>query len=317
VSWQDLLQDPDEQISLPWVGERSLILGDRSWEVQGRIREEGWYAFRLNGRKAYPLSLLSDPPTEMLKFEVTGYLAGNRLIPDGLISSTDGLSILSKTETIHLLPIELNKFDRVTAGRTWEKGKLIFKTINFPLGPEEELKEAFTTDKTINQIKGVTPSLELAFLFEGWIRQQEVQRRAAIERFLQEEQEKKDREERRKALSEKIGDGAKRRELAKVDFEQAAKAALAVGNAELIGTQRSSNRDEMIVNYKVGERRFQCVCHSETLRIIDAGICLTAEYDSDDFDYGTRGDSFFTLESLPSVIREAIQEGRLVVYRRI
>jgi hypothetical protein len=53
------------------------------------------------------------------------------------------------------------------------------------------------------------------------------------------------------------------------------------------------------------------------LRIIDSGICLTAHYDDPEFEAGTKGDGFFTLESLPSVIREAQRDGKLVVYRHV
>ena len=62
-------------------------------------------------------------------------------------------------------------------------------------------------------------------------------------------------------------------------------------------------------------RRFECTCDERTLQIIDAGICLTAHYDDPDFEEGTRGDTFFTLESLPAVIRQAEREHRLVVLR--
>ena len=48
---------------------------------------------------------------------------------------------------------------------------------------------------------------------------------------------------------------------------------------------------------------------------VDAGICLTAHYDDPDFESGTRGDTLFTLESLPPVIREANGDGVLVVFR--
>jgi hypothetical protein len=52
------------------------------------------------------------------------------------------------------------------------------------------------------------------------------------------------------------------------------------------------------------------VVHTETLRIIDSGICL--------IDHATdeRGDTYFTLESLPAVIAQAIREGHLVIFRR-
>jgi hypothetical protein len=47
----------------------------------------------------------------------------------------------------------------------------------------------------------------------------------------------------------------------------------------------------------------------EDLRIVDSGICLI------DHDTGERGDTLFTLESLPAVIKEAIDDGKLVIFR--
>jgi hypothetical protein len=67
----------------------------------------------------------------------------------------------------------------------------------------------------------------------------------------------------------------------------------------------------MIVRFAIDNSRFECVCNAQTLRVIDAGICLTDE------DTGERGDNRFTLESLPSVILEAQREGVLVVFRHV
>ena len=47
------------------------------------------------------------------------------------------------------------------------------------------------------------------------------------------------------------------------------------------------------------------------MRIIDSGICLQ------DHNTGEKGDTYFTLESLPAVIRQADREGKLVVYRHV
>jgi hypothetical protein len=72
----------------------------------------------------------------------------------------------------------------------------------------------------------------------------------------------------------------------------------------------------MIVNFRHQHQRFECVCDARTLRIIDAGICLVGHNDYDDEDDDTiRGDTFFTLESLPSVITEAINTGVLHITR--
>ena len=96
---------------------------------------------------------------------------------------------------------------------------------------------------------------------------------------------------------------------AAVDFEAAASAALRVSGATLLDVQPNFQPDEMIVRFRFRSRRFECVVHKMTLQVVDAGICLTDSFT------GERGDSYFTLESLPAVIKQAMDEGALVVFR--
>jgi hypothetical protein len=51
------------------------------------------------------------------------------------------------------------------------------------------------------------------------------------------------------------------------------------------------------------------VVDRNTLQVVDSGICLT------DHHTGEKGDAYFTLESLPPVVGQAMDEGVLVVYR--
>jgi hypothetical protein len=99
-----------------------------------------------------------------------------------------------------------------------------------------------------------------------------------------------------------------RRELARRDFEAAARAALAVTGAELLEERPGFQRGEHVVRFRFRRQRFECVC-DEALRIVDSGICLV------DHATGERGDTRFTLESLPAVIGQAMDEGRLVRFR--
>ncbi|MEQ1501229.1 MAG: hypothetical protein ABMB14_03320 [Myxococcota bacterium] len=105
-----------------------------------------------------------------------------------------------------------------------------------------------------------------------------------------------------------IGSGEGRRELAADDFEAAARAALALSGAELLDHHPGYERGEQIVLFRFRGRRFECVADA-ALRIVDSGICLT------DHHTGEKGDTRFTLESLPGVIGEAIDNDVLVVFR--
>jgi hypothetical protein len=85
--------------------------------------------------------------------------------------------------------------------------------------------------------------------------------------------------------------------------------ALSLGGAEFLDYRNSGYNQEVVVKFKIGDKKFECSCDSKTLRIIDSGICLTDE------ETGEKGDSYFTLESLPAVIIQAERENKLVIFR--
>jgi hypothetical protein len=233
----------------------------------------------------------------------TGYLIGDRLVRDGVAARAVNLkSLESCSETVHLIEAGLDLFARVSAGRFFENGPLVYMERAFPLGPEDDVLGSFLDKKkSVDDIKGVIPSLDLAFRLETW-------RRDELERTRREEQERREKEERRRQLTEKLGDGEGRREMAKIDFAEAVNAALAVGGAEYLDYRKAVNRNEFVVRFRLDGRRYECVCDNN-MRIVDAGICLTnSETDE-------KGDTYFTLESFPAVIRQAIRERKLVVWR--
>ncbi len=322
MSWRELLLEKDVVvIRSPWLGGRSIQLGDRAWTISGRLPTEmGWFEFDNKGRSA-TLSKQSDPNPEILMFPVRGYLVGDLIAPDN-ISMGDlivgkGKDLRARFERVHLIEPGLVRFSRISAGRAYEGGPLVFRNVEMPIGPEEEMRTAFEDQiRAVRAtVKGVTPALDAAFQFE-WLQLDEAEaRRKEIDRIRREEEAKRQAEERRKALVEKFGDGAGRREVALVDFKEAAKAALGVSGAVYLDHRVSNRKNEMVVKFRLGIRRFECVCDARTLQIIDAGICLTAHDDDRHFEGGTKGDTFFTLESLPAVILEAERAGKLVVWR--
>jgi hypothetical protein len=112
-----------------------------------------------------------------------------------------------------------------------------------PLGPEDEVLKAFEDESaSVDNIRGVPPALDAAFRMERWQRIEAARRRAELERQRREEEEKRQKEERRKQIAEKLGDGAGRREMAQVDFAEAAKAALAVGGAHYLDFRTVASR---------------------------------------------------------------------------
>jgi hypothetical protein len=322
MGWKDLLQKDGETVVLPWTGGRILRSGPRFWTLRGKAPEEhGWYEFSVSGRDARLLGGSAGPcapPEGALGFVVRGYLVGDRLVKDDASVDPSPATIVSFSEPVALIEPGLERFARVHAGRACEDGPLVYGGLEMPIGPEDEVARAYE-DKlaSVDGVKGVTPALDAAFRMESWQRAEAERRRAELERQRLEEERLRALEERRKRIVETLGDAAGRREVALVDFGEAARAALAVGGAQYLDHRVARGRNEMVVRFRLQQRRFECTCDKATLRIIDAGICLTAHDDDGDFDEGTRGDGFFTLESLPSVILEAIREGKLVVFRHV
>ena len=303
MGWKDLLNTEDEAVVVPWCGGRSLQTNSRGWTIRGRLpREHGWYKFNVKTRDA-TLAEATEPDPDSLGYKVTGYLVGDRLIPDNVAVSPELDTLTKQFERVNLLEPGLDKFVRVKAGRTYESGPLVYEGEEFPLGPEDSVLDAFLDDQpSVDFIAEVSPALDGAFRYETW-------RRAEMRRIREEERIRREKEERRRKIQQTLGDGALRRELAREDFGEAAKAALKVGGAQYVDHRESRRRDEMVVRFRYMNRRFECTCNKYTLRIVDSGICLV------NHTTGEKGDTYFTLESLPPVISEAYGDARLVQYR--
>jgi len=307
VSWQDLIETGADRRILPWIG-GSVRHDSQVWALQHRPREHGWYRFELKGRKALSWQV-ELPDNEVLKDRQRGYLVGNRLVPDGVEVSTDPANIAASAEQVYLLADDLDRFARVVAGRAWDEGPLIFVEEDFPLGPETDVLHAFEDRfDSLQTVAGVTPGLEAAWRMEVWRRAEADKRRAELAEQLRLEAEAVLLEARRREIRNTLGDGAGRRELALQDFEAGARAALTVAGAEYLSHRKAGRRNEYIVKYRLAGSRYECTC-DRALHIIDAGICLQ------DHDTGVKGDTRFTLESLPAVVREADRTGKLVVWR--
>jgi hypothetical protein len=308
--WQQLLQKSTETLVVPWVGGRSLRTHDRAFKIEGDLpAEHGWFSFELAGRRARHRST-AEPAQTTLAFQLDGYLIGDRLVPDDVRVAPKLAELTQSFERVHLIEPGLDRFSRVSAGRCFENGPLIYRALELPLGPEEDvLREFLDGSESTAAVSGVSPALDAAFRVEVFRRNEASRRREEQARREHRAREQREAEERQRELFELYGNADRRRDLAAHDFGEAARLALAIGGAEYLDHRAAHRPDEMVVRFRFQRRRFECTCDSKTLRIIDAGICLT------DHTTETRGDTRFTLESLPAVIRQAENEGVLVVFR--
>lgn len=310
--YRDLLQK-DEWLIAAWFGGRTLYVKERTWKITGPLPSlHGWHTFRINGRTASydpeaEMPVNEEPPNS-IENEVCGYLVGDRILADVAVVFENDWKQPEIFPVVRLLPEGLERFARISAGTPWVGGPFVFAGYEMPLGPEEDVLRAFEDQApNLNHIKGVTPALNAAFMFESWQRAEAALRRLERDRLRREEEARQARLDAMAALEARIGKSEARRELAKIDFETAARAALAISGSEYL-SHRAGQRDEFVVRFRFMERRFECVC-DDRLSIVDAGICLVRHYD------GYDSSKEFTLETLPSVIKEAIDTGLLVVRR--
>lgn len=313
MGWQDLLAAEDDKMVLPWTGGRQIHDAQRTWTIHGRLPDEhGWYLFSISGGRKAELKGPADCDPEYVEGHklAKGYLVGDRLIPDDARVDPDPTKLIEQTVPVHIVEPGLDRFARAVTARS--RGGLVYMYQEFPQGPEGAVQAAYQDRKdSVDHVVGVTPALDLAF---RWVSRQRLlaeERERERERIRVEEERKRVEAERLKQAMKDAGTGAGRRALAQRDFMAAAKAALALTGAELLDARPSYNRREMVVQYRFRNRRLECVVDKDSMRVVDSGICLT------DHHTGVKGDTRFTLESLPTVVGEAMRTGKLVVYRHV
>lgn len=313
MSWEDLLDEGSERV-LPWFGFRRIHSAERTWTLKEDPPEHGWYLFNTEGGRN--ATLMNDEPqdinTSWAEYQptLTGYLVGDRLIPDSARVDPDPDKLFKQTIRVYCVEPGLERFARATVVRDRD-GNLVYVQQEFPQGSEEAVQRAFQDRMTsVNEIPGVTPALDLAFRFLTWQRELKEERQLELARLQEEERKRREKEEQLQQAMRNAGTAIGRRVLAEQDFEAAAREALRVSGAELLDCRNSYRKGEMVVQYRFRHRRLECVVEKRTLRIVDAGVCL-------DDHHGTKGDTFFTLESLPGVIGEAMDGDKLVVWRHV
>ena len=313
MGWQDLLSEGGTSRTLPWLGGRQVHSHDRTWHIKGKLPKEfGWYDFETKGSRECTLKGPSDLDEGYLNGHpvVRGILVGDRIIPDNARVDPDPKRLIEQTEPVFCVPPGMDRFERVTTVRDREN-RLVFIRMEWPEASMMSVQEAYQDRKdSLEGVKDVVPSMDLAFRWMSFQRLEAEARQAEIERLQAEAEAKFAKEEQLRRLMKQTGTAEGRRALAVKDFQKAAKAALQVSGAELLDVIATHKAKEVRVQYRFRNRRLECVVNRETLGVLDAGVCL-------DDHRGTKGDTWFTLESLPGVIGEALDRHKLVVWRHV
>lgn len=306
--WREILNKPPELLVLPWFHGSTIRSGDETLLVATEPPSPGAHIFK---RQLAYRRLDWEAPSTIVNCRFinkeTGYLIGNRFVHRGLTGVQCQQLYVDDLPEIYLLPDHLEKFARVVVGQIADRGPWFFIEETLPLGPELDAQNLLLQNKEVAELKGATHELQFVYKKYLWLNAEALLRQQEVAATQESARRQAEAEARQKDLRSQSHSSVVRRTLAREDMVFAVQAALSLSGARLLECIPYQQRYR--VRFEFQGRRFECVCDN-TLQIYDAGICLTDERT------GKKYDSLHTIESLPSVIQEAINRGKLVVFRR-
>jgi hypothetical protein len=318
VDYQAFLSPP-EPVVLPYFGGTRVDAPDRRYRVEQELAP-GWWRFRIDGRRAVAVEPAAAGELSALPI-LRGHWAAGWVIASG-----------RELGRIALPPDdEPRALSRVIA-RRWPSGDWLFDTLEFEDDAEVAAREALEHGRPLGALRHVVPSLRAAF---GVALGMEVARELDLAVSVRELAPRVvaiadgGREIVREMFAAWIEQRRREVELARQRAEQAAatiRLANAVGQARAIQRRRDPRqraddaldhaRARMLscvridrgarldVTYEVDGTRIISLVDAETLQVIDPGICLSGAH------------RVLTLDAMPSVVREAIEEDHLNITRR-
>ena len=323
---------PKAPVVLPYFGGTRVEAANRRLRVAGEIAP-GWWRFEIDGRRAVPKEPAAAVDLGALP-AVRGHWA------DGwVVSSGRDLGRIALPPEDEPPPLA-----RVTA-RRWYSGELLLDSIDFEDEAEVSARQALEGQRAIAELRDVVPSLRAAFalsLAKAIARELAVPVshreiaphlvaisdggrqavRALLDRLVAERQAAEEVVRERLRRAEREG-----RELAQLEAEDRraeqlraagstavardrrgsptdrADAALEGAGARMLSARRLAHGVRLEVRFVVDDVRLISIVDASSLQVIDAGLCLSGS------------DREITLDSLPSVVREAIQTHRLNITR--
>lgn len=317
VDYRKFLAKPEEVVA-PWFGGESIDLADRRLRVAARPERRGWFRFEVKGRTARVVSEAT--PVELSSLpRVRGFFWSERLVSDG-----------ARAELLNLLPDEEPPLFSPVTARRWHGGELLFDQLEFESEAEGHVRTALAAGASIKEVKGVSAPLRAAFAYA--LGQKEARRlgtqvshaelkpsiqrltegdaEAVIHALMAEralaERELRELRERRavEALRNEVQRAREARARNRHALEDRLFDALDAAGARL-ESHRRLGEERVEVVFRFMDTRFVSIVDAATLQVIDSGICLG---------HPPR-DDLVTLESLPSVIKEAIDTDALVILR--
>jgi hypothetical protein len=312
-----------EHVVLAYLGGAHVFGKDRRLRVEDPRPAPGFHRFEVSGRNARSLEAVEPPDLGDLP-KTRGHL-----VEGWLVSSASTLA------RVYLLPADEPAPLSLGRARTWHSGELLYESLDFDSEIEETARLRLEQGAPLGDLKGVPATLRTAY---GIALALSVSRRvgtpiavreaaghavhiadlgevAARELLISIDRERIVAQERAWARALEAGrprveirgrHGARGRTVvASVEnAAERAESALDGANARMLAARRLGAERQLEVAFEFMGERFISVVDAISLQVIDSGVCLAGE------------DDLVTLDSLPGVIREAIDGGLLVITRR-
>jgi hypothetical protein len=329
VDYKKFLRAPESGVPVLYLGGFDAYAADRTLRLrEPSERAPGFYLANVTGRRAELVGRADAFGLDGLPAHDGHFAAGYAALPGAKVAR---LELLGEAEPEALAPLR---------ARMHPTGVLVLAEAKLEDEAESEARRRLDDGRGLEGLRGVGATLRVAFALETAQRVARDMRmevapaevlpqvmaiaekgatraRAILTGVLLQRREEAGRLEEQararavahahEALREHVRQTAHRmrqERAPRLTPLENAERALNSAQATLLNARRIRERGQLEVRFRYMGEVFISVVDDETLHVFDAGICLN----------GT--DEQLTLESLPSVIREAIEEHRLVITRR-
>lgn len=208
--------------------------------------DDGWWVVSIEGNKATSKEPYIYSEVKTTDRSMFGYTYHNQII----FQNQD--VVRRKFNIRGSVPLYFNQADTFSSIKTiaWEDGKFYFAEINYADIFIYEVKNAFDENKSVSDIKGITPELRSLYLYHDLEKQQilELQRIEDLQ---------KQQEELLKTISGRLTITLKR------------------AGAELIDWSMSGNRIVFNWRLETGNYTYNSVLDSNTWKMLECGFCMS------------------------------------------
>ena len=306
---------PKDPVVLPYFGGTRVDAADRRLRVDGELAH-GWWRFRIDGRRAVPVEPAAPAELGALP-RVRGHWVDGWIVVDG-----------RQLARVALPPDDEPPPLARVAARRWYSGDHVLDSLEFEDDAELGARRALEELRPIGDVRGVVPSLRVAFgIALGGALARELgvpasvrelapravaiadRGRDAVREWLDElaaarRRAEAEARERAEALRLEAAAGSARAVARHDDPVRRADDALDGAKARMLSCRRLERGTRLDVTYEVDGTRIISMVDAATLQVIDPGVCLA----------GAHG--VLTLDAMPSVVREAIEQDHLNITRR-